>query len=312
MPYLDLASGYHLYYVLNPINVTGPSLVSRGDPEPECAPLDKTKPTLVMIHAGFFSSSSFHAQMSDPRLVSSFNLIAVDMPFHGRTSGPDRKEVSMKSQADVLVEVLDMLELESYSLLGEGSHGANVVVWATIMRSEKVEALLLVSPGTFALDPATAHIRDLVCGNKDGKGDGSGRLTEEGLNMMKEYFFGPEGRQDDRRTQWGKAVEGRYGAGKSSSDVHNIMHFLIHRAPIPQEMRAAITAPVLILQGEDDWHASPVEASEEWRDGFASAKDGADLRRLVGAPHCLMYTDFSVANRFVKAFIERHRDVKKH
>lgn len=52
--------------------------------------MDFNRHTIVFFHAGTLSSSSFKAQMQDPRLNANFNLLFMDARFHGGTEGGKR------------------------------------------------------------------------------------------------------------------------------------------------------------------------------------------------------------------------------
>lgn len=41
----------------------------------------------------------------------------------------------------------DELQLSSYSIYGEGPHGANIAAWIAAKRVEQVQGLVLASPG---------------------------------------------------------------------------------------------------------------------------------------------------------------------
>lgn len=78
---LGLLIRSHLHYISNP-RMDGGELVSQ--------PMDFTRHTIVFFHAGTLSSSSFKAQMQDPRLNANFNLLFMDARFHGGTEGGKR------------------------------------------------------------------------------------------------------------------------------------------------------------------------------------------------------------------------------
>ncbi|KAI5475838.1 hypothetical protein MNV49_000802 [Pseudohyphozyma bogoriensis] len=78
---------------------------------------------------------------------------------------------------------------------------------------------------------------------------------------------------------------------------------LMDRDPIPAELLAKITCPTMLLQGGDDKHNSPVAAVEEWRKMLPSCKGGVVVREIASAPHVLLYTDSSIANRFILQFL---------
>ena len=104
--------------------------------------------------------------MRDPRLNANFNLLFMDARFHGNTEGARReqhklevrREVSSEvaeteqsspaqNSAECLTAALDSLGVPSYTIYGEGVQGSPCAVWAALMRPEKVNGLILASPG---------------------------------------------------------------------------------------------------------------------------------------------------------------------
>lgn len=305
MPYLEIPERLDLriWYCVN-------DLPKSGEDPPQ--PLDPAKKNLVLIHCATSASAlSFSAQFADPRLTRAFNLIAFDARLHGRTRGGDRVTHVLQDSADCLIAALDKLGLESYNLLGEGFHGATICSWIAIKRPQKAQTLCLVSPGPLKEDYATskALVEEWLpeaIANKDGNGDSSGSIPEDALQVISDYLFCRVNRQEDRRAAFMKAFQERYGTENASS--HDLRHIagFFRRDPIPSELLASIKTPVLIIHGEADKVASPLTATQAWQRSFKSARGGADLREIAGAPHLLMYTDYSIANRFLLAFVQRY------
>jgi len=96
----------------------------------------------------------------------------------------------------------------------------------------------------------------------------------------------------------------RYGPG-NPPDIEGMFPYLL-RKPIPAELMRQITCPVLILRGGMDTQC-PQEAVESWKSSLSSSKDGPVVRVVAGAPHILLWTDASIADRFISEFLKRAR-----
>lgn len=116
VPHRDL----HMFYVVNPSDEIRFS-ASPDDPVPECRSIDPKRPTILFFHAATSSIASFSAQLRDPRLAGSFNLVAFDARqsaskeskrvrganhgcpgCHGRTTAADRTDHSIEVGASRL------------------------------------------------------------------------------------------------------------------------------------------------------------------------------------------------------------------
>lgn len=102
--------------------------------------------------------------------------------------------------------------------------------------------------------------------NKDGRGDRTGTLPAESLDDVCAYWFGSHDRLTHARADMHARLQKRYGsgAGESSHDLGWLFRACIARVPIPQNLMATITCPVMILRGADDKICCPLEACEEW------------------------------------------------
>lgn len=164
----------------------------------------------------------------------------------------------------------DEMDFPSYSLYGEGVHGANIAAWIAIKRREKVKALMLASPGYRAESPRIVGLLQSVeqglLVNKDGRGDRSGTLPPAALQDITAYFIGSHERLADARTAMQHRFQQRYGsgAGESSHDMLWLFKAVYARAPIKESLLASVTCPVMIIRGADDTFVSPLEACEDW------------------------------------------------
>ncbi|KAM0748906.1 alpha/beta-hydrolase [Meredithblackwellia eburnea MCA 4105] len=274
MPWLEIKErGLRMFCI---INSEIPLRTQLESTPPESKDLDPSKPNLIFIHAACCSSASFTAQFSDRRLSNAFNLIALDARLCGRTEGTPRTTHVLEDSSYCLTAALDQLDLPNYSLVGEDFHGCNCATWIAIKRPEKVKSLCLISPGWLKEPPATVQAMckewlPHATSNKDGKGDGTGRIPEDAMQVVSDYYFGKMNREPERRAIFIEAFEKRYGAGHSSHDIRHLIS-MFDREPIPADLVAGINAPVLILQGTDDAVASPMHAAEEWRARFTGGE----------------------------------------
>lgn len=296
-----------MFYVINGFV---PPLTLKELAEPVSGELNPSLPTLVFFHVSSSRLEAFSSVWADVRLRDAFNVVAFDAVLHGRTTAGERDSFTIEDSADCLLEALERLGFEKYSIVGAGFHGAAAAAWVAIKAPERVQALCLVAPGFFEESSGVAQELHsewlpLVCKNKEGRGDGSGRIEQQEVVAINDFFFGKVYRQPEVRAATRLAFQHRYGEGYSSHDITHLVHFFF-RKRIPAEALASIKVPVLVLHGSEDVAVSPLAAAKEWCDGLKSAKGGAFLHVIHGAPHKLLLTDANVACRILVAFLSRH------
>jgi pimeloyl-ACP methyl ester carboxylesterase len=103
---------------------------------------DTANPTVLFVHGSPGVWDNFIDQMTDPELLKSFRMIAIDRPGFGNTN-PGSPERSIAVQAEVIAEVLKA-ENETAILAGH-SYAGPVIVKAAIDHSELVNGLLLLA-----------------------------------------------------------------------------------------------------------------------------------------------------------------------
>jgi pimeloyl-ACP methyl ester carboxylesterase len=101
--------------------------------------LDPKKPTLVFIHGAGLDHSWFGLQ-SRYFGYHGWNVLAVDLPGHGRSAGPPVASIS--GMADWIVSTLKMLKIEKASLVGH-SMGA-LIALECASRQSLVERIALI------------------------------------------------------------------------------------------------------------------------------------------------------------------------
>jgi pimeloyl-ACP methyl ester carboxylesterase len=103
-------------------------------------PFDPQQPTAVFIH-GAQNDHSVWGLQSRYFAHHGFNVLAVDLPGHGRSSGPAL--ASVEAMAAWLLEVLDAAGVDDALLVGH-SMGSLVALEASMLAPQRVRALALL------------------------------------------------------------------------------------------------------------------------------------------------------------------------
>ncbi|BGP47354.1 hypothetical protein JCM10450v2_003206 [Rhodotorula kratochvilovae] len=292
MPFTKLADvELDLFWVLNP----DPAELERAtaDTLPTSHPLKPGLPILVFIHAAGGSVLNWTRQFSDPRLQRQYNLFAIDCPMHGFSRSTEREEHTLEDSADCVVRVLDELQFPEYSIYGEGPHGVNIAAWIAAKRVDRVQSLVLATPGAPGVKASLQEIEEAMFVNKNGGGDGTGSFPQDALSEILIYCVGSSERMGALREQMGKYFEERYGAGKPAYEFRFLFTFVYNRKPIPAADLARVSCPVLFLRGGADPIICPEDACEEW------------TKTVADAPNVLSLAEAGIVNRLLAQFLER-------
>lgn len=109
------------------------------------------KQSLVLIHG--FLSSTFSFRKLIPLLKNDFNLIAVDLPPFGRSEKSKKFIYSYKNMAEVVLELIQLLNVKNPILVGH-SMGGQISLYAAKQRPELIKkVVLLCSSGYLKKSP---------------------------------------------------------------------------------------------------------------------------------------------------------------
>jgi pimeloyl-ACP methyl ester carboxylesterase len=100
-------------------------------------------PVILLVHGMAGSRETWRA--AQELLAESFDVIAIDLPGHGRSSLPNG-DYSLGSLAAALRDLLDRLEIERATIIGH-SLGGGISLQFTYQFPERCERLVLVSSG---------------------------------------------------------------------------------------------------------------------------------------------------------------------
>jgi pimeloyl-ACP methyl ester carboxylesterase len=230
------------------------------------------RPTLILLHGAGGSSQTFLHQFR--RLDLTMNVLALDLPGHGGTSGPGRDTIG--SYANWVEEVLSSFPIESYFLGGHSMGGAicQELAWRS---SLPLKGLILIATGEeLNVSPKILE----------------GLLTEpdQTLTLINQWCFP----KDTDPLLIRQSVE------------------LMKQTPIPvitndfiacnrfnrSENIATITLPTLILVGEKD-KMTPPAFSQSLNKKIPSSR----LVVVPGAGHLVMLEKPGEVNRAIETFI---------
>ena len=102
--------------------------------------LDRSKPAMVFVHGAGLDHSGWGLQ-SRYFGYHGWNVLAVDLPGHGRSEGPPVPEV--KGMAEWLFKVLDSCELQKASIVGH-SMGSLVALECAARQPGRIDKIALI------------------------------------------------------------------------------------------------------------------------------------------------------------------------
>jgi pimeloyl-ACP methyl ester carboxylesterase len=211
---------------------------------------------VVLVHG--FSASSHTWQAWTDRLVDDYRVIRLDLPGHGLTRAPEGYLPTIEGYAAVVEALAERVGLDRFAIAGS-SMGGNVAWVYAETYPERLDGLVLVassgwpspeeaagednSPAIFGL------LRTPIIGNALLSLD-STALTRQGLQAS---FFDPAFAAD--------AMVTRYVSLARAPGHRQILFQIINdfaNRPMASPVRmAAITLPVLVMQGDSDNLVSP-------------------------------------------------------
>ncbi|KAJ7196574.1 Alpha/Beta hydrolase protein [Mycena pura] len=111
---------------------------------PSAKSIDKTLPTVILLHPVYIASELFELQFSDPNLRR-FNLVALDLRGHGETTGKINATYGREEAAADVVKFMEALRLPPCHFVGV-SMGACISLQIAISYPDKPLSLTMISP----------------------------------------------------------------------------------------------------------------------------------------------------------------------
>lgn len=201
---------------------------------------DKDAPVIILIHGFSFSLESWDAWAET--LKSDYRIVRYDLLGHGLT-GPDPQErYAPQERAAFLGDVMDALDLPSAILAGNSLGG--LAAWRFAADNpERVNALIMVSPGAYPYNGINDTPTDIPAAMK------AYLLTapEAGVSASASLVYHDDAKVTERRLKIMRDMIRREGNGAAM--IKSLEEFTL---PSPTQALARISAPTLILWGEED------------------------------------------------------------
>ncbi len=201
---------------------------------------DPAAPPILLIH-GFTHSLETWDGWAEI-LKSDYRVIRYDLLGHGLTGPDPRERYAPTERAAFIGDVLDALGLERMAIAGNSLGGLAAWRFASA-HPDRVEALILISPGAYSLNGVSDAPAEIPAAMK------AYLLTapEAGVRVSAEHIYGDDGKITDERVATMGDMIRREGNGAAM--IKSLEEFTL---PDPSQALTTITAPTLILWGEDD------------------------------------------------------------
>ena len=204
--------------------------------------IDPGKPSVVFVHGAGLDHSWFGLQ-SRYFGYHGWNVLALDLPAHGRSQGPPIETIA--GMADWILKVLDKLSIAKAVLVGH-SMGSLVALEAAARRPERVEKIALI---------AVAYPM---------------KVTEQFLDAARRNDFAAF----DMSTIWGHAAQVPLGAnhnpgmwmyGDTLARLRRLAPGVLHddlKASNDYVFSGTVKCPVLFILGKRDVMTPPRSATQ--------------------------------------------------
>lgn len=195
---------------------------------------------VILLHGFIFSLESWDAWAQV--LAKDYRVIRYDLLGHGLTGADPKERYAPQERAEFLGEVMDALEIRS-AIVGGNSLGGLAAWRFAAANPDRVEALILVSPGAYSINNVTDEPVAVPAAMK------AFLLTapEAGVRSTAALVYADDSKITDQRIQTLRDMMRRKGNGQAF--VKSLEEFTL---PDPTEDLARVAAPTLILWGEDD------------------------------------------------------------
>ena len=244
-------------------------------------------PDLVLLH-GTGGHLEAYARNIGP-LAEHFTVTAYDMVGHGWSDLPDRPYTT-DVLSDHLVGVLDALGIERAHLSGE-SLGGWVAAWTAAHSPERVEAMVLNTPGNIANKPEVMH--RLVASTRAAVQDPS----DATVRARVEWLFHDNSQVTDELVRLRQAVYTRPGFLRAVENILVLQDPEVRKAYAwGPEWVGRISAPTLLLWTDHD----PTGGLDE-AELLRSWIRGSRLHVIAGAGH---WPQWEKPEEFLAAHVE--------
>ncbi|KAI0698873.1 Alpha/Beta hydrolase protein [Cytidiella melzeri] len=287
MPYVDIVSKddyVSLWYKTNTCN----NNIGIFDP---------AKPTLVLLHPCGLDSSWMQPQAEDPRLFNSYNMIMFDMRISGLS------ETRYTGKYDLWVAAADLAQAFYHLRLPPSHLFATDVFTGAVMRFAALFPELCLSLTLANVTNPTPYVVEQVeeLNNLWARAPDLETFEHVCKEMLKLYG-GPHAHPDlqDEIVAYWEAYFPPFRRVRSKMQTNAI----INAVPLTSTELAAITAPTLIIQADDNQTHSMAWAEQLSQD-MSNVQNGATIFRVKTTAGYISIIGASIVNQVLCKFLSR-------
>lgn len=246
---------------------------------------------LVCLHTAGSDSRQYRGVMNDSWVTRNFRVICFDLPWHGKTSPPegwhDREyQLSAQNYEDIILQMCDVLELESPVLMG-CSIGGRMTLRLALTHPERFTALIALQAGARLepyYDKSYLHRPDVHGG--------------EVCAAVVSGLVGPAASDRERwETLW-HYMQGGPGVFKGDLYFYNHDPHGDLWEQIQQVDR--LRRPLYLLTGEYDYSCTPADTK-----AVADSLPDAELVIMEGLGHFPMSEDPDLFGTYLRPVLQR-------
>jgi len=274
-------------------------------------PIDKSKPTLLLVNSFTTSSELYAETFKTKELTDVMNLVAIELLGHGQTHAHKAKHWTYWDTAVMNLQVMEKLGIDKAFVLGT-SQGGWITVRMALMGPDKIQGII---PLGTSLDYESERTRSLGCWQaptllgESIQDEFSSKTATPDFKPSKKYSnflidigFGEE--VDKKvRDYWVSEIEKNYQGDEGRQRIRMAAINLRDRDGL--HTRAAdVQCPVLWLHGTDDAVYTVANAKEEIV-LFTGSPD-AKLEVVPGWKHFLSASHPKEVNGYVLGFVKKY------
>lgn len=274
-------------------------------------PIEKSKPTLILVNSFTTSSELYKDAFTNKDLTSVMNLVAIELLGHGQTRAHKAQHWTYWDTAIMNLQVMEKLGIAKAFVLGT-SQGGWITVRMALMGPDKIQGII---PLGTSLDYESERTRSLGCWQaptllgqsiKDEFSSTSPTPdfvpSKEYSNFLIDIGFGTNVSKDVR-DYWINEIEQNYQGDEGRKRIRMAAINLRDRDGL--HTRAAdVECPVLWLHGTEDAVYSVANAKEEI--GLFTGSKDAKLEIVQGGQHFLSASHPKEVNDYVVAFVKKY------
>ncbi|KAJ7060373.1 Alpha/Beta hydrolase protein [Mycena amicta] len=275
---------------------------------PRIPDAERGLPTIVFLHPVYIGKLIYHPQFSD-RELRRFNLVALDLRFHGKTEGRANEGYGREVAARDVGLFMESISIPQYHIFGM-SMGGCVGLQTAILFPEAVQSVFVVSslPLTEPPDVAAGRQEIFDCwleGARDLGSEHDDAIRDAFVGAVQLSMNGEPNKLFNAMLQRSAQLIGldQPWPDERLDDLRiTTVDFFTKREPYTVEALSNIRCPVRLIHCGADI-AYPLHTTEEVADRLRAAQVPVEVQQVAGAPHFGAVTHAPEINALLHRFI---------